>query len=78
MSEKIIYKIIYEIKEIQDLINFYNVFDKYRKHIIIYINEYEKNKVNLIYHPISFMIESEIDNDYIIVSEEEKDYYINE
>lgn len=76
---EIIYKIIHEFDNIQDLITFYDIFDKYRKNIILSI----ENKNNYNVNPIKKIIEQDdfyenIDNNYMIASEDSKEnYYLN-
>lgn len=75
---EIIYKIIENFDNIKDLINFYNVFDKYRKYIILSIENI--NNYNYGVNPIKNIIEQDnfyedINNEYIIASEEEKQNY---
>lgn len=76
---EIIYKIIHKFNNIQDLINFYDVFDKYRKNIILsigYKNNYNFNPIQKIIKQDDFY--ENIDNDYIIKSYDEKEhYYLN-
>lgn len=78
---EIIPKIIDNLNEIQDLINFYDVFDKYKKYIMSYINEYSKYRNNNINHSLSYIIYKDkllvdIDDDYTITDEEDKDDYL--
>lgn len=73
---EIIYEIMHKFDNIQDLINFYDVFDKYKKYIILSIeniNNYNVNSIRRIIEKDDFY--KDINNGYIMGLDDIKENY---